>query len=199
MGRRGRVVLLPRADIPLPGPLRPPNGGATGPAAVGPHAVLVLLCTCKGVLPLCHELSGRMDAGGAAANSAPTGRLSAVWGTARLRAAGQPPAGLLPHQAVVRERVATDDVGTRFGKQRPLPTGVRTLAGILCGGLVGFRVPGLCGPPPIRPSTEGPSRGSLPVRFSAVLASTIVAAFHADLVTTDGNRTVYSCNKTRSN
>lgn len=103
-----------------------PNGGATGSAAVGPHAVLVLLRTCEGLLPLCHELSGRMDAGGPAAHDAPVGRLSAVWVTARLRAAGHPPAGLLPHEAAVRECGATDGVGTRFGKQRPLPTGLRT-------------------------------------------------------------------------
>jgi hypothetical protein len=78
VGRRGGVVLLPGAGVPIPGPLHPPNGCAIGTAAVGPHAVLVLLRTCEGVLSLCHELSGRMDAGGPAANDAPAVRLSAV-------------------------------------------------------------------------------------------------------------------------
>ena len=86
------------------------NGSTTGSAAVGPHAVLVLLRTCEGLLPLYHELSGRMDASGPAAYDAPVGRLSAAGVTARLRAAGHPPAGLLPHEAAVREHAATEDV-----------------------------------------------------------------------------------------
>ena len=84
------------------------NGGTTGSAAVGPHAVLVLLRTCEGLLPLCHELSGRMDAGGPAANDAPVGRLSAAGVRVRVWPAGRSAVCRLPHGAIVRERAASD-------------------------------------------------------------------------------------------
>jgi hypothetical protein len=81
-------------------------------AAVGPHAVLVLLCACEGVLPLCHELSGRMDAGGPAANDAPAVRLSAAREAEISSLArdgwGIPPNRQLPRMSARREIVTYD-------------------------------------------------------------------------------------------
>jgi len=76
----GVWYFYPAPVYPYPDPYVPPDGGAAGIPVVGSPAVLVLLRPCAGVLPLCHGLSGRMVAGGPAANDTPAGRLSAAFG-----------------------------------------------------------------------------------------------------------------------